>query len=208
MPSSSSRGLKRVRAIQGSTRPGERGRQRDAGRRDRGVGQLDRAVEGQPVQATSTPIPRRTQQSRRHRAQAAPYPRHQRQRGTTSSIRHHTSGSAGSRLRIPFADPGRDHPAAAGRPRRARPGPDRHRQDRGVRAADPVASTWRRRSRRRWCWRPPASWRSRSPRPSRSYAAHLPGFHVLPIYGGQGYGPQLRRCSSAACTWWSAPRAG
>ena len=25
----------------------------------------------------------------------------------------------------------------------------------------------------------------------QSYAAHLPGFHVLPIYGGQGYGPQL-----------------
>ena len=23
------------------------------------------------------------------------------------------------------------------------------------------------------------------------YAMHLPGFHVLPIYGGQGYGPQL-----------------
>ncbi len=23
------------------------------------------------------------------------------------------------------------------------------------------------------------------------YAAHMPGFHVLPIYGGQGYGPQL-----------------
>ncbi|MES1940554.1 DNA/RNA helicase, superfamily II [Salinisphaera sp. T5B8] len=23
------------------------------------------------------------------------------------------------------------------------------------------------------------------------YAAHIPGFHVLPIYGGQGYGPQL-----------------
>jgi len=23
------------------------------------------------------------------------------------------------------------------------------------------------------------------------YAAHLPGFHVLPIYGGQSYGPQL-----------------
>ncbi|HQX79796.1 MAG TPA: DEAD/DEAH box helicase, partial [Steroidobacteraceae bacterium] len=23
------------------------------------------------------------------------------------------------------------------------------------------------------------------------YAAHLPGFHVLPVYGGQGYGPQL-----------------
>src|SRR6185436_6965821 len=26
----------------------------------------------------------------------------------------------------------------------------------------------------------------------QSYAAHLPGFHVLPIYGGQGYAPQLR----------------
>ncbi|WP_353215669.1 DEAD/DEAH box helicase [Salinisphaera hydrothermalis] len=23
------------------------------------------------------------------------------------------------------------------------------------------------------------------------YASHMPGFHVLPIYGGQGYGPQL-----------------
>jgi ATP-dependent RNA helicase DeaD len=26
----------------------------------------------------------------------------------------------------------------------------------------------------------------------QSYAAHLPGFHVLPIYGGQSYGPQLQ----------------
>lgn len=25
----------------------------------------------------------------------------------------------------------------------------------------------------------------------QKYAAHMPGFHVLPIYGGQGYGPQL-----------------
>ncbi|QGK71043.1 DEAD/DEAH box helicase [Allosaccharopolyspora coralli] len=25
----------------------------------------------------------------------------------------------------------------------------------------------------------------------QKYAAHLPGFHVLPIYGGQSYGPQL-----------------
>ncbi len=25
----------------------------------------------------------------------------------------------------------------------------------------------------------------------QKYAHHLPGFHVLPIYGGQGYGPQL-----------------
>ncbi|HEY9144146.1 MAG TPA: DEAD/DEAH box helicase, partial [Arenimonas sp.] len=26
----------------------------------------------------------------------------------------------------------------------------------------------------------------------QKYAAHLPGFRVLPIYGGQGYGPQLQ----------------
>lgn len=25
------------------------------------------------------------------------------------------------------------------------------------------------------------------------YAAHIPGFHVLPVYGGQGYGSQLRQ---------------
>src|SRR5690606_24728003 len=25
----------------------------------------------------------------------------------------------------------------------------------------------------------------------QKYAVHLPGFHVLPVYGGQGYGPQL-----------------
>ncbi|HLT43831.1 MAG TPA: DEAD/DEAH box helicase, partial [Luteimonas sp.] len=25
----------------------------------------------------------------------------------------------------------------------------------------------------------------------QKYATHLPGFQVLPIYGGQGYGPQL-----------------
>ena len=30
----------------------------------------------------------------------------------------------------------------------------------------------------------------------QSYATHLPGFHVLPIYGGQGYGPQLRRAQA------------
>ena len=25
----------------------------------------------------------------------------------------------------------------------------------------------------------------------QTYASHIPGFHVLPIYGGQSYGPQL-----------------
>ena len=73
------------------------------------------------------------------------------------------------RLRIPLADPGRDHPAAAAGPRRARPGADRHRQDRRVRAADPRAASIRRStSRRRWCWRRRANSRSRSPRRSRS----------------------------------------
>ncbi len=26
----------------------------------------------------------------------------------------------------------------------------------------------------------------------QTYAKHIPGFHILPIYGGQGYGPQLQ----------------
>ena len=84
--------------------------------------------------------------------------------------RDRQAGAAGAlrrRLRVALADPGRDHPAAAGGPRRGRPGADRHRQDRRVRAADPVPD------------RPeaedaagagagarPASWRSRSPRRS------------------------------------------
>jgi ATP-dependent RNA helicase DeaD len=29
----------------------------------------------------------------------------------------------------------------------------------------------------------------------QKYATHLPGFHVLPIYGGQSYGPQLQRAA-------------
>ena len=47
-------------------------------------------------------------------------------------------GAARRRLRDAVADPGRDHPAAARGPRRRGPRADRHRQDRGVRAADPV----------------------------------------------------------------------
>jgi ATP-dependent RNA helicase DeaD len=35
------------------------------------------------------------------------------------------------------------------------------------------------------------------------YATHMPGFHVLPIYGGQAYGPQLSALR-AACTSSSA----
>ena len=40
------------------------------------------------------------------------------------------------RLRAPDADPGADDPTAARGPRRDRPGPDRHRQDRRLRPAD------------------------------------------------------------------------
>ena len=75
--------------------------------------------------------------------------------------------------------------------RRRRPRADRHRQDRGVRAADPVPP------------RPQAEDAAGAgPAPTRElalqvceafekYAAHLRGVHVLPVYGGQGYGVQL-----------------
>ena len=42
----------------------------------------------------------------------------------------------------------------------------------------------------------------------QTYARTCKGFHVLPIYGGQGYAPQLRQPASAACTSSSARRAG
>jgi ATP-dependent RNA helicase DeaD len=45
--------------------------------------------------------------------------------------------------------------------------------------------------RRRWCWCPRGSSPSRWPRPSRSMLHGQHGFHVLPIYGGQSYVPQL-----------------
>ena len=41
----------------------------------------------------------------------------------------------------------------------------------------------------------------------QKYAAQLTGFHVLPIYGGQSYTPQLQGPASAACTSSSARRA-
>ena len=37
----------------------------------------------------------------------------------------------------------------------------------------------------------------------QKYASHMPGFHVLPIYGGQGYAQQLSTTSSAAR--WTCP---
>ena len=53
------------------------------------------------------------------------------------------------------------------------------------------ASTCPRRRRRCWCSRPRASSRSQVSEAFGRYAAHLKGLHVLPVYGGQGYGVQL-----------------
>ena len=70
-------------------------------------------------------------------------------------------------------------PPLLDRARPARPGRHRHRQDRGVRAADP-ASAWPpatgARPPPRSCWCPPASWPCRSPRPcTATAAASAPG---------------------------------
>ena len=85
-------------------------------------------------------------------------------------------------------------PLLAGRDLLGR-GPDRHGQDGRVRPADAPAHPARRRpptaapppsSSSR-----PASWRCRSPRPSTKYGRGL-GARVLPVYGGQPIGQQLR----------------
>ena len=61
---------------------GDRGGEGDAGGGDRRVRQLDRAVEGQPVQGDQCADPRvRPARARRQRAQPAPDPRQQRERG-------------------------------------------------------------------------------------------------------------------------------
>ena len=52
------------------------------------------------------------------------------------ALRVHPAGAARRRLRVAEPDPGAGDPGAAGGPRRDRPGPDGHRQDGRVRAAD------------------------------------------------------------------------
>src|SRR5699024_3565862 len=49
------------------------------------------------------------------------------------------SGHRRRRVREPLGDPGRHHPAGPRRPRRGGAGTDRYRQDRRVRATDPLA---------------------------------------------------------------------
>ena len=84
-------------------------------------------------------------------------------------------------------------PLLAG-PRPARPGGDRHRQDRRVRAADPAAARRRAparaRRRRARARARRASSPCRSPRRSTATAASSAS-RVLPIYGGQPIGRQL-----------------
>ncbi len=73
--------------------------------------------------------------------------------------------------------------SASHRPAQARPRPSR--------CPCSTASTCRRRRRRRSCSPRRASSRCRCARRSRSTRRTCKGVHVLPVYGGQGYGVQL-----------------
>ena len=77
--------------------------------------------------------------------------------------------------------------------RRARPGADRHRQDRRVRPADPVAHRHEGAAPQALVLVPTRELAIQVAEAFQRYAAHIQGFHVLPIYGGQSYGPQLQR---------------
>ncbi len=76
--------------------------------------------------------------------------------------------------------------------RHARPGANRHRQDRRICAAGTDAKSISHGTSRRCLVLVPT--RELALQVSEAflrYAAHLKGFHVLPIYGGQSYQPQL-----------------
>ena len=91
--------------------------------------------------------------------------------------------------------------------RRRRPGADRHRQDRGVRAADPVAASMCSSARRRrWCSCRRASWRSRSPRRSSATPRTCRAFTCCRSTAARATRRSCRACA-AACTSWSARRA-
>jgi ATP-dependent RNA helicase DeaD len=116
--------------------------------------------------------------------------------------------SRAPRLRGAHADPARGHPAAARGPRPPRPGRHRHRQDGGVRAADPRAVTRR----------PGGEPLALVLVPTRELAMQVSeaihkygrdlGAQVVPIYGGQPIHRQLQALRSAASTSWSPRRAG
>ena len=103
-------------------------------------------------------------------------------------------GTRRPRLRGAHTDPTRDDPPPDRRPRPARAGRDRHRQDRGVRPARPAAASTRRaarRARRRWSWCRPASSPCRSSEAIFKYGREL-GVKVVPVYGGQPIYRQLQ----------------
>ena len=94
------------------------------------------------------------------------------------------------------ADPGPGHPARARRARPARHRADRHRQDGGVRAADPAAPCRRPPARPTaaaaacWCCRRRASSRPRSPKASAPTAA-TSASPVTVVFGGVAHRPQI-----------------
>ena len=95
----------------------------------------------------------------------------------------------------PDADPGRSHPAGAGRPRPAGRRPDRHRQDRRVRpaAAQPPVQADRRQRLpppRALILVPTRELAVQVTESLRGYGKHL-RMNISAIYGGAGMGPQV-----------------
>ena len=120
-----------------------------------------------------------------------------RRRVHRAASRAATGGGRG-RLHDPHPHPGAGHSARAGGPRPARLRPDRHRQDGGLRPADPPAPDRSHKRARRsaagrasWSWRPPASWRpDRRELRAPTAATPLPPHAV--IFGGVSQGPQVQ----------------
>ncbi len=83
-------------------------------------------------------------------------------------------------------------PPSAGRPRRARPGADRHRQDRRVRAADPVdAWIWRKSKPQALVLAPTRELAIQVAEAFQRYAAHCPASTCCRSTAARAYGPQL-----------------
>ena len=111
-----------------------------------------------------------------------------------SSLKLHPSLLKGIKelgLHPSHPDPGRRHPAGAGRPRRARLRHDRQRQDGGVSAADPAPADRQapRHHAGARCSRRPASWRRRSWRTSTTSRCTRRS-RAAAVFGGVGMGPQ------------------
>ena len=99
-------------------------------------------------------------------------------------------------------------PAGLAGPRRAGPGPDRHRQDGGLRAA-PARPAPRRtpaRARASWCSPPPGSWPPRS-RTRSALLSQFTRLKTVTIYGGVSMQQPDQRAAPAARRSWSAARA-